>query len=53
MTSAATLDTRWWPSPFGEGDQLGMLNHVDESKRLEALSLVRSGRLYDLGHVLD
>jgi kynurenine formamidase len=47
------VKTRWWPSPFGEGDQLGMLNHVDEAKRLEALSLVRSGRLYDLGHVLD
>jgi kynurenine formamidase len=44
---------RWWPSPFGEDDQLGMLNHVDEAKRLEALALVRRGRLYDLGRVLD
>jgi kynurenine formamidase len=44
---------RWWPSPFGEDDQLGMLNHVDEAKRLEALGLVRTGRLYDLGRVLD
>jgi kynurenine formamidase len=43
----------WWPSPFGEGDQLGMLNHVDEAKRLQALSLVRDGRMFDLGHVLD
>jgi kynurenine formamidase len=53
VTRAASLPTRWWPSPFGEGDQLGMLNHVDEAKRLRALSLVREGRLYDLGHVLD
>jgi kynurenine formamidase len=30
-----------------------MLNHVSEAKRLEALSLVRAGRLYDLGRVLD
>jgi kynurenine formamidase len=30
-----------------------MLNHVDESKRLQALGLVREGRLYDLGRVLD
>ena len=30
-----------------------MLNHVDEAKRLEALALVREGRLYDLGRVLD
>jgi kynurenine formamidase len=31
----------------------GMLRHVDGAKRLEALSLVRTGRLYDLGRVLD
>jgi kynurenine formamidase len=48
-----TTEQRWWPSPFGEDDQLGMLNHVDDAKRLAALQLVREGRLYDLGHVLD
>ena len=30
-----------------------MLNHIDDAKRLEALALVREGRLYDLGHTLD
>ena len=49
----ASPETRWWPSPFGAADELGMLNHVDERKRLQALALVRAGRLYDLGHVLD
>jgi kynurenine formamidase len=44
---------RWWPSPFGADDQLGMLNHIDERKRREALRLVHDGRLYDLGRVLD
>jgi kynurenine formamidase len=43
----------WWPSPFGENDQLGMLNHIDDAKRRAALALVRKGRLYDLSHVLD
>jgi kynurenine formamidase len=43
----------WWPSPFGAEDEVGMLNHVDEAKRREALALVRHGRLYDLGRVLD
>jgi kynurenine formamidase len=33
--------------------ELGMLSHVDEAKRLEALALVREGRLFDLGRVLD
>jgi kynurenine formamidase len=48
-----TTEQHWWPSPFGADDQLGMLNHVDEAKRLAALGLVREGRLYDLGRVLD
>ena len=30
-----------------------MLDHVDEAKRREALGLVREGRMYDLGRVLD
>jgi len=48
-----STDQGWWPSPFGEDDQLGMLNLVDESKRLAALRLVHEGRVYDLGRVLD
>jgi kynurenine formamidase len=47
------MTDRWWPSPFGAEDELGMLNHVDDAKRREALALVREGRLYDLGRVLD
>ena len=45
--------TVWWPSPFGSEDQLGMLNHITEASRMAALQLVRAGRLYDLGRVLD
>jgi kynurenine formamidase len=30
-----------------------MLNHVDDAKRAAALALVREGRLYDLGRILD
>jgi kynurenine formamidase len=45
--------TAWWPSPFGDDDQLGMLNHITDATRAAALRLVRSGRLYDLGRVLD
>jgi kynurenine formamidase len=48
-----TAEDRWWPSPFGADDQHGMLNHVTDAKRLAALELVREGRLYDLGRVLD
>src|SRR6266571_5788448 len=52
MQEAPTLE-RWWPSSWGADDELGMLNHVTDAKRLQALSLVRAGRLYDLGRVLD
>jgi kynurenine formamidase len=48
----AQVDTRWWPSPFGAEDELGMLNHVTDAKRREALASVREGRMYDLGRVL-
>ena len=43
----------WWPSAFGADDEIGMLNHVTAEKRLQALRLVRDGKLYDLGRVLD
>ena len=52
MVLGVTTTERWWPSPFGPDDQHGMLNLVDEAKRLEALRLVREGRMYDLGHEL-
>jgi kynurenine formamidase len=51
--SVTIATDRWWPSAFGEDDQLGMLNHVTDAKRLEALQSVREGRLYDIGRVLD
>jgi kynurenine formamidase len=38
---------------IGTDDQIGMLVHVDEAKRREALALVHEGRLYDLGRILD
>ena len=37
----------------GVTSELGALEHITDAKRLEALELVRGGRLYDLGHVLD
>jgi kynurenine formamidase len=53
IQQATTDETRWWPSPFGADDQLGMLNHINDATRREALALVRAGRLYDLGRILD
>jgi kynurenine formamidase len=52
VTGEASPGTRWWPSPFGADDELGMLNHVTDAKRREALASVREGRLFDLGRTL-
>jgi kynurenine formamidase len=51
--AAMIAEDRWWPSPFGADDQHGMLNHVTDAKRRGAMELVREGRMYDLGRVLD
>jgi kynurenine formamidase len=47
------MNDAWWPSAFGPDDQLGMLNHITDATRRAAMGLVREGRMYDLGHVLD
>src|SRR5207247_334864 len=44
-SDASDIARQWWPSPFGADDELGMLNHVTDAKRLAALSSVRGGRL--------
>jgi kynurenine formamidase len=46
-------ETQWWPSPFGADDQHGMLNHITDAKRRDALAEVRTGQVYDLGRVID
>ncbi len=43
----------WWPSVFGADDEIGMLNLVTPASRAAALALVREGRLWDLGRVID
>jgi len=50
-TQDAMLD--WWPSKYGAEDQAGALNEITPGKVLEAVRLVRRGRVYDLAHVLD
>lgn len=48
MTRAAHDHGRW-PA----GDQLGAGHYLTAEKRLEALALVREGRLFDLSHVTE
>jgi kynurenine formamidase len=43
---------RWWPSRYGEGDQLGTLNEITPDRVVAAARLVREGAVYDLGRTL-
>ena len=43
---------QWWPSRYGEGDELGSLNEITPAKVVAAARLVRDGRVYDLGRTL-
>src|SRR2546427_1343319 len=49
---AGTGTGQWWPSKYGPDDQAGALNEITPRKVLEAVRLVRQGRVYDLAHVL-
>src|ERR671927_133660 len=43
----------WWPSRYGPDDQLGSLNEITPAKVVQAARLVRQGKTFDLGRVLD
>jgi kynurenine formamidase len=45
-------DERWWPSKYGAEDEAGALNEITPAKVIEAVGLVRQGRIHDLAHVL-
>jgi len=42
----------WFPSRYGPDDEAGALNEITPAKVVEAVRLVRRGRVYDLAHVL-
>lgn len=42
----------WFPSRYGPDDQAGALNEITPAAVVEAVGLVRTGRVHDLAHVL-
>ena len=47
------LGNKWWPSPWGEQDQRGANNRMTPQKVLEAARLIKRGKVYQLGRVLE
>jgi len=46
-------ETPWWPSRYGADDQIGSLNEITPAVTRAAATLVRQGRVVDLGRILD
>jgi hypothetical protein len=44
----------WWPHPtWGAGDQAGASNWITPEKVLEAARWIRTGKIYELGHIYE
>ncbi len=43
------VDQDWWPSEFGPDDEAGATNYITEEKRLDAVKLVKEGKVATLG----
>jgi kynurenine formamidase len=43
----------WWPSPWGAQDEIGASQRVTPAKVLEASKLIKTGKIYPLGMVLE
>ena len=57
LCSQANAQTRaegpWWPSQWGADDQAGASNRITPTTVLEAVRLVKTGKVYDIGQVYE
>ncbi len=47
------LGGQWWPSSWGAQDVRGANNRITPAKVLEAAHLIKTGKIYQLGRVLE
>jgi kynurenine formamidase len=52
-TVARGQSDRWYPSRWGAADQRGAANRITPAKVLDAKNMIRTGTLYQLGHVYE
>jgi hypothetical protein len=43
----------WCPSKYGPADVLGAINEITPEKVLQAVKLVKTGKVYDMGVLLE
>ncbi|MBU2941529.1 cyclase family protein [Shimia thalassica] len=51
--SGAGLAEGWHASPWGPDDEIGAANHITPESVLEAAKLIKTGKTYNLGIVVD
>lgn len=44
---------KWWPSEWGANDQRGAMNRITPQKILQAASLIKEGKIYQLGRLYE
>ena len=47
------IGPRWWPSRWGKDDQRGAANMMSPQRVLDAVKLMRTGKIYQLGRVYE
>jgi hypothetical protein len=51
--AATPVGAPWWPSRWGPDDQAGASNHITPEKILDALKLIRQGKIYEMGRLYE
>src|SRR5262245_48541841 len=51
--AANPMGKDWWPSPWGQNDELGANNRITPAKVMEAAKLIKTGKVYPLSQVLE
>lgn len=47
------IGPKWWPSEWGAEDQRGAVNRITPQKILQAVSLIKEGKIYQLGRIYE
>ena len=47
------IGPKWWPSEWGPDDQRGAANRITPQKILQAVRLIKEGKIYQLGRVYE
>ncbi len=47
------IGPKWWPSKWGAEDQAGASNHITPEKVMAASALIKTGKVYSLGHTYE